>query len=213
MLERHYPTESGLMDFARSTLESTRKFVVEKNIIPIPSEQLPKVEPTPPYARSGTFASMDTPGPFEPKAREAFYYVTPPEADWDAAHKEEHLKLYNQPVMNMITVHEAYPGHYVQFLYVKEFPTTVRKLIFASSNAEGWAHYCEQMMLEEGFGGGDPKIRLAQLSEALVRDARYVSGIRLHTSGWTVDQATKIIRGSGVHAARQCLRRGSPGYL
>lgn len=218
VLERQHPTESGLMDFARSTLESARSFVLAKNIIPIPSELLPKVEPTPPYARSGTFASMDTPGPFEAKAREAFYYVTPPEAEWDAAHKEEHLKLYNQPVMNMITIHEAYPGHYVQFLYAKEFPTTVRKLIFASSNAEGWAHYCEQMMLEEGFGGGDPKIRLAQLSEALVRDARYVSGIRLHTSGWTVAQATKLFEDQAFmqHAnAFEEARRGTynPTYL
>jgi hypothetical protein len=83
--------------------------------------------------------------------------------------------------MNMINVHEVWPGHYLQFLYAKRFPTKTRKLVFCGTNAEGWAHYSEQMMVDEGFGGGDPKIRLAQLQEALLRDCRYVVGIKLHT--------------------------------
>ena len=126
------------------------------------------IEETPPYARSGSFASMDTPGPYETRATQAFYYVTPVEKDWDAQHAEEHLRLYNPPVVAMINVHEAYPGHYLQFLYAKQFPTKIRKLLACVTNAEGWAHYCEQMMVDEGFGGGDPKIRLAQLQEALL---------------------------------------------
>ena len=141
---------------------------------------------------SGAFASMDTPGPYETKATEAFYYVTPPEKDWDAKHKEQHLRLYNPPIMNIITLHEAYPGHYIQFLNAKQFPTKTRKLIACGTNAEGWAHYAEQMMLEEGFGNSDPKLRLAQLQEALLRDARYVVGIKLHTEGWTVEQGAKF---------------------
>lgn len=191
-LEVDSPGEGNLLTFAASTLESARKFVVDRSIIPIPSEERAKIEATPPYARSGSFASMDTPGAFETNAREAFYYVTPPEKDWTAAHKAEHLKLYNRPVMDIITVHEAYPGHYVQFLYVKQFPTKTRKLVSCGTNVEGWAHYAEQMMVEQGFGGGSPKVRLAQLAEALVRDARYVAGIKLHTAGWTVEDATKL---------------------
>ncbi|MDZ4797516.1 MAG: DUF885 domain-containing protein [Bryobacteraceae bacterium] len=218
VLEANHPTEAGLMEFARNTLENVKKFVQEKKIVPVPSELLPKVEPTPPYARSGGFASMDTPGAFETTAKEAFYYVTPAEPGWDAAHKTEHLKLFNRPVMDMITIHEAYPGHYLQFLYVKQFPTRTRKLTYCSSNVEGWAHYAEQMMLEEGFGGGDPKMRLAQLSEALVRDARYVAGIKLHTEGWTVDQATALFEEKAFmqHAnAYEEARRGTynPTYL
>ena len=102
---------------------------------------------------------MDTPGAYENRATEAFYYVTPPEKEWDAKHKEEHLRLYNKPVMDIITVHEAFPGHYTRFIYANQFPTRTRKLYSCGSNAEGWAHYTEQMMLEEGFGGGD-KLRI-----------------------------------------------------
>ena len=137
---------------------------------------------------------MDTPGPFETKATEAFYYVTPVEKDWDAKHVDEHLRLYNPPVVAMINVHEAYPGsHYLQFLYAPRFPTRTRKLVFCvRTNAEGWAHYCEQMMVDEGFGGGDPRIRLAQLQEALLRDCRYVVGVKLHTQGMTVEDGAKL---------------------
>ena len=84
---------------------------------------------------------MDTPGAYETKATEAFYYVTPVEKDWDAKHQEEHLRLYNPYVMGMINVHEVWPGHYLQFLYAKQFPTKTRKLVFCGTNAEGWAHY------------------------------------------------------------------------
>ena len=96
--------------------------------------------------------------PMRAIAKEAFYYVTPPEKEWTRAHKEEHLRLFNKPVMDIITIHEAYPGHYTQFLYAKQFPSKTRKMLSTRSNAEGWAHYAEQMMIEEGFGGGDPKV-------------------------------------------------------
>src|SRR3981189_2143835 len=164
----------------------------DHKIVTIPSEVRPTVMETPPYARSGSFASMDTPGAYEKKAKEAFYYITPPEKDWTPKHIEEHLRLYNRPVMDVISIHEAYPGHFVQFLYAPRFPTKTRKLVYCGSNVEGWAHYSEQMMLEQGFGGGDPKGRLAQLSEALLRDVRYVAGVKLHTAGMTVEQGRDL---------------------
>jgi hypothetical protein len=218
ILSAEHPALGQLMQAASSTLEDVRKFVVDHKIIPIPSEERAKVTPTPPYARAGVFAAMDTPGPYETKATEAFYYVTPTEPDWTPPHKLEHLKLYNRPVMDIITIHEAYPGHYVQFLYAKQFPTKTRKLISCGTNAEGWAHYAEQMMVEEGFGNGDPKILLAQLSEALVRDARYVAGIKLHTAGWTVDEAAKLFVEKAFMEPANALeeaRRGTynPTYL
>jgi uncharacterized protein (DUF885 family) len=213
-----HPTEASLIPDARKTIEGIIRFIRDKNIVTIPSEVRPTITETPPYARSGTFASMDTPGPYETKAAEAFYYVTPPEKDWDAGHKEEHLRGYNPPVMNIISIHEAYPGHYIQFLNAKEFPTKTRKLIECGTNAEGWAHYAEQMMVEEGFGDGDPKTRLAQLQEALLRDARYVVGIRLHTAGWTVEQGAKFFRDKAFQEAASAYeesRRGAynPTYL
>ncbi len=217
-LSNDHPSEASLIPDAKKTVEGIIQFIKDKSIITIPSEVLPNIMETPAYARSGTFASMDTPGPYETKATEAFYYVTPPEKDWDAKHKEEHLRAFNAPVMNIVTIHEAYPGHYIQFLNAKQFPTKTRKIISCSSNAEGWAHYSEQMMLEQGFGRGDPKTRLAQLEEALLRDARYVVGIKLHTAGWTVEQGAKFFEDKAFQEpanAYEEARRGAynPTYL
>ena len=178
----------------------------------------PIIAETPPYARANGFAMMESPGPYETKATEAFYYVTPPEKDWPAARREEHLRLFNRPVMQIITIHEAWPGHYLQFLYSRRFPTKTRKLVACNTNVEGWAHYGEQMMLEEGFGGGDLRTRLAQLSEALLRDCRYLVGIRLHTQGMTVEEGARFFmeKGFAEHAvALEEARRGAydPTYL
>jgi uncharacterized protein (DUF885 family) len=213
-----HPTEQSLIPDARKTVDGIVEFIKTKNIITIPSEVRPTITEMPPYARSGTFAAMDTPGPYETVATEAFYYITPPEKDWDARHKEEHLRAFNAPVMNVITIHEAYPGHYIQFLNSKQFPTKTRKLVACGTNAEGWAHYAEQMMLEEGFGDGGPKVRLTQLHEALLRDARYIVGIKLHTAGWTVEQGAKFFEEKAFQEpanAYEEARRGAynPTYL
>ena len=217
-ISNDHPTEVDLIPATRQTLAGIRQFLVDKKIIDLPNARFPKVEETPPYARSGSFASMDTPGAYETKATEAFYYVTPPEKEWDAKHKEEHLRLYNKPVMDIITVHEVFPGHFTQFIFASQFPTKTRKLYSSSSNAEGWAHYAEQMMVEEGFGNGDPKLKLAQLSEALLRDCRYVVGIQLHTQGMTVAEGAKVFVEKGFQEpanAYEESRRGAynPTYL
>jgi uncharacterized protein (DUF885 family) len=217
-LSDDHPTAGDLIPSAKRTVEKIVRFIRDKDIVTIPSEVRPTIEETPPYARNGGFASMETPGAYETKATEAFYYVTPVEKEWDAKHREEHLRLFNAPVMQIITVHEAYPGHYVQFLNAKRFPTKTRKLITCGTNVEGWAHYTEQMMVEEGYGGGDPKVRLAQLSEALLRDCRFVVGIRLHTAGMTVEEGAKVFETKGFQepaVAYEESRRGAynPTYL
>lgn len=206
VLESDHPTAATLIPSARSTVAGARQFLVDHHIVDIPSEVMPNVTETPPYARVGSFASMDTPGAYEMKATEAFYYVTPPQPEWDAKHVEEHLRAYNRAVMNIITVHEVFPGHYLQFLYAKQFPTTTRKLLQSGSNVEGWAHYGEQMMVEEGFGNGDPKTKLAQLEEALLRDCRYVVGIKEHTQGLSVADAAK------QYFVDQCFQEPANGY-
>ncbi|HUQ48834.1 MAG TPA: DUF885 domain-containing protein [Gemmatimonadaceae bacterium] len=205
-LELDHPTAENLIPSAKATVEGIRQFLVDKKIVDIPSDVRPDVVETPPYARSGGFASMDSPGAYEAKATEAFYYVTPPEKDWDKNHIEEHLRLFNKSVMNLITIHEVFPGHFLQFVYSKQFPTRTRKLLYASSNAEGWAHYSEQMMVDEGYGNGDPKIRLAQLSEALLRDCRWVVGMREHTRGLSVDEGAK------KYFTEQCFQQPANGY-
>ena len=156
---------------------------------------------------------MDTPGPYETRATEAFYYVTPVEKDWDAKHKEEHLRGFNPRRDRMTNVHEAFPGHYVQFLYAPKFPTKTRKLLGVGTNAEGWAHYAEQMMVDEGFGNGDPRIRLAQLEEALLRDCRYVVGIKLHTQGMTVEQGAKLFVDQCFQEPANGLRGSPPRHV
>jgi uncharacterized protein (DUF885 family) len=217
-LSDEHPTAASLISDAKGTLAAAREFLISHHIVTLPTELPLSVEETPPYARNGTFASMDTPGAFETKATTAFYYVTPPEADWSDQQRDEHLRLYNPPVMKIITVHEAFPGHYTQFIYSKQFPTKARRLLGASSNVEGWAHYTEQMMIDEGFGDGDAKLRLAQLSEALLRDCRFIVGIKLHTEGWTVEQGAKFFHEACFQEnanAFQEARRGAynPTYL
>jgi hypothetical protein len=206
VLGNDHPTADDLIPWVRRSVEAARQFVIEKDLVTIPSEVRPRIEATPPYARGTGFASMDTPGPYETRATEAFYYVEPVEPEWDAKHKEEHLRLFNPPVVALINVHEAFPGHYVQFLYSPRYPTKTRKLLGAGTNSEGWAHHTEQMMVDQGFGGGDPKMRLAQLSEALLRDCRYVVGIKLHTQGMSVADGTKVF-------TEQCFQEPSVAYV
>lgn len=218
MITDDHPKAEDLVPATRGTIEKCRKFLLDKKIVSIPSEVRPTIVETPPFMRTGGFASMYTPGAYETKATEAFYYVTPPETEWDAKRKTEHMRLFNRSALEILTIHEAYPGHYLQFLYAKQFPTKVRKLYACGSNAEGWAHYSEQMIVDEGFADGDPKIRLAQLHDALLRDCRYIVGIKLHTAGWTVEQGKQFFMQQGYQEAEgafQESRRGTynPTYL
>ena len=217
-LTEDHPKPDDLVAWTRGTIERTRRFLIDKQIVTVPSEVRPTIAETPPFMRTGGFASMDTPGAFETKATEAFYYVTPPEKEWEAKRKTEHLRQFNRTGMDIITIHEAFPGHYLQFLNAKLYPTKVRKLYTCGTNVEGWAHYAEQMIVDAGYGDGDPRVRLAQLSEALLRDCRYVVGIKLHTEGWTVERGKKFFVEEGFiepETAFQEARRGTynPTYL
>jgi uncharacterized protein (DUF885 family) len=176
------------------------------------------VEETPPFARALSTASMDTPGPYENKATEAYFNVTLPDPSWTAQKTEQWMEVFNRAGIISIADHEAYPGHYTQFLWVKQAPSKVRKLIGCGSNAEGWAHYDEQMMLDEGYGNGDPKLRLAQVHEALLRNARYIVGIQMHTGNMTLEQGTdffiKEAHQTPAVAEREAKRGTSdPTYL
>ena len=150
----------------------------------------PTLEETPPFMRATTQASMDSPGPFETHSTKALFNVTLPEASWSAQKTSEYMAAFNVGTIVSTSVHEAYPGHYTQFLWQPQFPSTIRKLLGANTNIEGWAHYCEQMMLDEGYnapgvGAKDEHesklIRLGQLQDALLRDARFIVAIRMHT--------------------------------
>jgi uncharacterized protein (DUF885 family) len=196
-MEREHPKPSELLKTSQDSLDEIRRFIVSKKILTIPSAEPARVKETPPFMRSTTSASMDTPGPFETAKLEAFYNMTLPDPRRSAAEQEDYMRSWYYAEMSNVAVHEVYPGHYIQFLYAKTFPSDVRKVFGAASNAEGWAHYAEQMMIDEGFHQGDPKYRLAQLQDALLRNARFIAGIKMHTQGMTVDEATKLFETQG----------------
>jgi uncharacterized protein (DUF885 family) len=213
-----HPKPAELVSSVRDVLENIRKYCVEKPICTIPSEERVRVDETPPFERALTFASMDTPGPYEQKAKEAYYFVTLPDPTWTASKAEEHMRSFSKLDLLNTSIHEAYPGHYVQFLWGKLLPTNVRKEMGCGSNAEGWAHYCEQMMLDEGFGNGDPKLRLVQLHDALLRVSRYMVGIKMHTQNMSLDQGIAYFMKEGyqerANAEREAKRGTSdPTYL
>ena len=147
-----HPAPSELLNAFQGTFSSLIAFIDTHHIITIPSKVEPTLEETPPFLRATTFASMDPPGPFETHSTKAYFNVTLPQKDWTAEHVTEHMAEFNVGTIISTSVHEAYPGHYVQFLWMPQFPSTIRKLLGANTNIEGWAHYCEQMMLDEGYG-------------------------------------------------------------
>jgi uncharacterized protein (DUF885 family) len=217
-LGREHPSADGLVGDTRSELDRIRAFVRTNNILAPPGTENLTVEETPEYARSTSFASMDPPGAFERAATEAYFYVTPPSSQWDERRKEEHLSFYNRYALPVISIHEVYPGHYYQYLALRRASSRVRVALSSASFVEGWAHYCEQMMLDEGFGGNNPKLRLAQLSLALLRLCRYVVGLRLHTAGMTYEQGVDFFMREGyqerVNAEREATRGTlDPTYL
>jgi len=217
-LEKDHPAPDQLLDTFRGVLGGLRDWIAEHHILTVPSPVLPIVEETPPFERALTFASMDTPGPFERVAKEAFFNVTLPEPNWPKEQVEEHMEGFNRGTVISTAVHEVYPGHYTQFLWLSQAPSKVRKLIGCSSNAEGWAHYTEQMMLDEGYGNGDLKLRLGQLQDALLRNARYIVGIEMHTGRMTYEQGIDFFVKEGyqtrANGERETKRGTSdPTYL
>ena len=151
-LQADHPQPDQLLQAFRNTFNGLISFIQEKHIIEIPSDVRPIMEETPPFMHATTFASMDTPGPFEKVAREAYFNVTVPDTHDPPKQVDEEMAMFNVGTIVSTATHEAYPGHYVQFLWIAHAPTRVRKILGASSNVEGWAHYCEQMMLDEGYG-------------------------------------------------------------
>jgi len=211
-MEREHPKPSELLRTSQNSLDEIRRFIIDRHIITIPPSDPARVQETPPFMRSTSSASMDTPGPFETATLDAFYNMTLPDPRGSAAEQEDYMRSWYYAELSNVSVHEVYPGHYIQFLYAKRFPSDVRKVLGAASNVEGWAHYAEQMMIDEGFHADDPKYRLAQLQDALLRNVRFIAGIRMHTQGMTVDEATKLFETEGhqPHAISvQEARRGA----
>ena len=230
-IQSEHPTPENLIPDVAKDLDKIRKYVSSHHLVTIPSDVRAKVKETPQYRRAVSFASMDTPGPFEKRATEAYYYVTPTESDWPDKQKEEWLTAFNYYASDIVSIHEVYPGHYVQFLRLNASPASKVEKIFGSyAFIEGWAHYCEKMMIDEGYGSPTDatpsedevkraaKYRMAQADEALLRLCRLCASIKMHTQNMSVDEATKFFQDNCYYEekpARQEAMRGTfdPGYL
>jgi uncharacterized protein (DUF885 family) len=228
-VQSEHPTAESLLADVNKNLESIRKFVITRKLVTIPSEIRARVKETPQFRRATSFASMDTPGAFEKRATEAYYYVTPPETDWPPLQKDEWLTAFNFYTADIVSIHEVYPGHYVQFLRLNASTATKVEKIFGSyAFVEGWAHYCEKLMIDEGYGAvANPnendlkraaKYRMAQADEAMLRLCRLCVAIKMHTQNMTVDEATKFFQDNCYYEEKPAhaeAMRGTfdPGYL
>ena len=214
-----HPEPGTLISTARGQLDELHTFLSRNPILSMPDSGSITVAPTPDFFRWSN-ASMWTPGPFESRPSRAMYYLTDVDPKWDTERKLEHLRDFNLPTLWAISIHEVYPGHFLHYQFLKKAESKVgRSTMFASASyMEGWAHYCEQMMLEAGFGRGDHSIKLGQLAESLVRLARFIVGIRLHTEDWSVEQGVRFFRDEAFleeSNARREAERGTfdPTYL
>ena len=216
--EQDHPAPDQLLQGFRNTFSGLIEFITTHHIIRIPSTVKPILEESPPFMRALTTASMDTPGPYEKVATEAYFNVTLPEKSWPPERINEFMTAFNRGTITSTAIHEAYPGHYVQLLWFQKVQSKARKLVQSNSNVEGWAHYTEQMMLDEGYGNGDAELRVGQLLDALLRNCRYVVGIQMHTGKMSFDEGVQFFMRQGYmsrdYAERETKRGTSdPTYL
>jgi uncharacterized protein (DUF885 family) len=214
-----HPAPGQLVSVGREQLEELSTFLERQSLITMPRAEEITVAPTPDFYR-WSFASMWTPGPFETKPSRAYYYLTDVDPSWPADRQEEHLRDYNYPTLWSISIHEVFPGHFLHYQHLRKVESKARKSIMFSpaSFVEGWAHYCEQMMIEAGFGRQEYGIQLGQLAEALIRLARFVVCIKLHAEDMSVEQGVRFFREEAFMeemSARREAERGTfdPTYL
>jgi hypothetical protein len=226
-LQSMHPAPSEVMQSFRNTFDGLIAFIKSRHIINLPGEGKPTLQETPPFQRATTTASMDTPGPFEKVATEAYFNVTLPQPGDSAEDVAGIMAGLNVGTIISTSIHEVFPGHFTQYLWERRAPTRLRMLLSANTNVEGWAHYTEQMMLDEGYaqpGAGAKNlresrlIRLGQLQDALLRDARFVAGIQMHRGKFTLDQSREFFVKEGFQSPRIAdieTKRGTsdPTYL
>jgi uncharacterized protein (DUF885 family) len=214
-----HPGPGELVKVGREQLDELKTFLERQSLVTVPPGEAITVAPTPDFFR-WTFASMWTPGPFESKPSRAYYYLTDVDPSWPPDRQQEYLRDYNYPTLWSISIHEVYPGHFLHYQHLRRVTSKTRKsIMFApTSFVEGWAHYCEQMMMEAGFGREDHSVKLGQLGEALIRLVRFIVGIKLHTEDMSVEQAVRMFREAAYMeeaSARREAERGTfdPTYL
>ncbi len=199
---------------ARAQLKDLKAFIQEHGIVTIPSNEEARVAQAPPY-NAANFAFINVPGPYDHGVGST-YNIAPPDPKWSKA--EQAAYIPGKMTLLNTSVHEVWPGHFLQFLHSNANPSKAQSLWVGYAFAEGWAHYCEEMMADQGLAGGDPALRIAQIRDALLRDVRLLSSIGLHTHGMSVADSEKMFREQAFQDAgnaRQQSTRGTydPGYL
>ncbi len=223
-IQRDHPTSESLINDIKRNIGNIKQFIIDKQIVTMPVRDNLIIEETPKFLRSYGFAAMDPPGALEKIATEAFYYITPVDPSWTVKQKEEVLSMFDYYTSDIISIHEVYPGHYIQLARLNESSATNIEKIFGSyAFVEGWAHYTEKIMIDEGFGNtGDPvvaaKYRMAQSGEALLRLCRLCVSVKMHCEGMSVDEATKFLMDNWYHGEKPSNEEAKratydPGYL
>ncbi len=213
MVKANKPKE-GPLQSARDQLVLLKSFVIEKELVTIPSLERAEVEESLPFMRWNS-AYMNPPGPYD-KNVPAVYYIAPPDPSWSAKEQADYIPCYSELLFT--SVHEVWPGHFLQFLHSNRSRSKFGQVFVGYGFAEGWAHYTEELMWEAGLGGGDPETHIGQLTEALVRNVRFISALGLHTGRLTVADSEKMFRELAFQDpgnARQQAARGTfdPAYL
>jgi hypothetical protein len=210
----HKAEGANVVEAAEKQLSELRQFIEAKNVVAIPGSEEAKVGLAPPY-KAWNFAYINIPGPYETNLP-SVYYVAPPDPSWPKAKQEAYIP--GKGSLLFTSVHEVYPGHFVQFLHSNRNRSKFGQVFVGYAFAEGWAHYTEELMYDEGLGAGDPELHIGQLQEALLRDVRFISAIGMHTKGMTVDESRKMFIEKGLRSegeAEQQSNRGTfdPAYL
>ncbi len=213
-ISREHPAAERLIPDTADLLEELRQFSLDRGMGSMPTEVRIEVTETPTFSRSTVQAACSTPGRFEENAQEGYYYVTPPDPAWPAERTEAYMKFFNKYSLPGITAHEAYPGHYTHISWLRQSPERLPHFLLTTTAIEGWAHYIEQVLVEAGYGDGDPRYEIMQLREALLRLCRYIVSFGLHTQDWSIDEGIAFFEREGYATrpiAERETRRGVMG--
>jgi hypothetical protein len=204
----------GSVAVARDQLQELRAFIERESLVSIPGADEAGVDESPPYARSN-FAYINIPGPWE-KDQPSVYYISPPNPAWPEDVQAAYIA--GEADQLFTSAHEVWPGHFLNFLHAKQAEFFYGRVFVGYAYAEGWAHYTEEMMLDAGLRAGDPEAVIGQISNALLRNARFIASIGLHTQGWSVEDAERFFIDEALQSkgtAMQQAARGTydPAYL
>jgi uncharacterized protein (DUF885 family) len=210
-VRRNHPPMGGVVAATQAIVDSLTSFVASHGIASVPHGERVVVAPALPFDLG--FASMHASPPLEPRPVKSVFYITDARPDMPVRQREEWLERYNYASLSNTAAHEAMPGHWLHSIYMRKTPGKIRRIWIGlnpfpqpSSGQDGWAHYAEQMVLDEGYGNGDPRLRLAQLSDALTRICRLLSGIKVHTKQWTLADAQRCFEKEAYVAAPAAKR-------